>query len=219
MKKVLITIVLLAIAYFIVGFIAVKLDWLGETTYYNFSAIIGGAASVSGLLAFGSNKIEKKDIEAVGVEYFKKVIESAEELEKREDELKSKEKQLTKKEKELAELEIKRQEMEFLVRKASMNIFLKDQFERTESRIIEIIHNNRELSKLLDEREKLNSKLIELQEEIDKSENVELLSFIIKSSELKREAKRTQPRSPAQLSWRILQKSIKNSLSIYLKRE
>jgi predicted nucleic acid-binding Zn-ribbon protein len=203
MKRILVGIVLLAIAYFIFGFAAVKLKWLDDSMYYNLSAIIGGIASVSGLLAFASNKIEKKDIEAVGVEYFKKVVESAEELEVKELELANKDKQLSHKEKELKELEIKKHEMEFLVRKASMSLFLSDQFERTEDRISEIMDNNKELSRLITERQNLADKLKELQEEINKSEDVELLSSIITSSKNRHKHVRKRPSNFFEALWDV----------------
>ena len=87
MKRALLWIVVLAIAYFILGFGAVLLKWFNKDTYLTLSAIFGGIASVSGLLAFTTNKLERNDIERVGIEYFKRVVESSEDLKLKEQEL------------------------------------------------------------------------------------------------------------------------------------
>ena len=178
-KKILISIVLLAIGYFILGAITVWLSWFEKDTYLTLSAIIGSIASVSGLLAFTTNKIERDDIERVGVEYFKKVVESADELKLKEEELLTKEKALTVKEKEIKELDIKKQEMEYLVRKASMSLFLKDQLERTELRIVELVQENKEFTKLLQQRLTIVDQLKEVDGEIESSPKVELINEII----------------------------------------
>lgn len=189
MKKILIWIVLLAIAYFIFGYIAVAFNLFDKEVYLTLSAIIGSLASVSGLLAFTSNKIEKDDIEKVGIEYFKKVVESAEELKLKEEELITKEKALSAKEKEIKELDIKKKEMEYLVRKASMSLFLKDQLERTDLRIVEISEENKELNKLLSQRVTIFSQLSEVEEEIEGNSNVELINEIVTTTKLKLNSK------------------------------
>nr|WP_319397607.1 hypothetical protein [uncultured Carboxylicivirga sp.] len=179
MKRILIWIVVLAIGYFVFGYAAVLLKWIELDTYLTLSAIIGGLASVSGLLAFTSNKIERDDIEKVGIEYFKKVVESADELKIKEKELLSKEKALSAKAKEIKELDLKKQEMEYLVRKASMSLFLKDQLERSESRIIEISEENKELKKLIEQRKTIIEQLSEIDEEIENNPNVDLITEVI----------------------------------------
>lgn len=189
MKRILIWIVVLAIAYFIFGYLAVMIKWLDKDIYLTLSAIIGGVASVSGLLAFTTNRIEKDDIEKVGIEYFKKVVESAEELKKKEEELLNKEKALTAKEKEIKELDIKKNELEYLVRKASMSLFLKDQLERTDSRIVEISEENKELNRLIIQRRTIVNQLSEIEGEIEGNSNVELINDIIESTKLGLELK------------------------------
>ncbi|MBK7103796.1 MAG: hypothetical protein IPH62_00730 [Ignavibacteriae bacterium] len=179
MKRILISIVIIALGYFIFGFVAVLLKWFDKDLYLTLSAIIGGVASVSGLLAFASSRLKKEDIENVGIEYFKKVVESSEELKKKEEELQHKELELDTKEKELMELEIKKSEIELLVRKASMALFLKDQFERTQYRINEIKDENKELSKLLLQYVTYKKQLQVLDQEISVDENSEILAEII----------------------------------------
>ena len=169
---------------------------------FTSSAIIGGIASVSGLLAFTKNKIERNDIEKIGVEYFKKVVESAEDLKKKEFELLSKEKELSAKEIEIKELDIKKQEMEFLIRKASMSLFLKDQLERTELKIIEIAES-KEFSKLLKQRKELINKIKDINEEVNKNPHVDLINKVIEQTKSKMLNEKLEPVSTYEI---IIQK-------------
>lgn len=182
-KRILIWIVVLAICYFLFGYLAVQFTWFDKEIYLTLSAIIGGLASVSGLLAFTTNKIEKDDIEKVGIDYFKKVVDSAEELKKKEEELHSKEVALTAKEKEIKELEIKKKEMEYLVKKVSLSLFLKDQLERTDLRIYEISNENNELNRLLTSRKTIINQLVEIDSEIEGNPNAELINEIIEKAQ------------------------------------
>lgn len=101
MKKILVLIVILGIGYFVFGYVLVLLNWFSSDTYLTYSAIIGSVASVSGLLAFNTNKLEREDIERVGIENLKKFVESAENLKLKEEELASKEIALSIKDKEI----------------------------------------------------------------------------------------------------------------------
>ncbi len=218
MKKLLVWIVVLAIVYFVLGYIAVLLNWFDKEAYLTLSAIIGSLASVSGLLAFTTNKIEKDDIEKIGIEYFKKVVESAEELKEKEQELISKEKALTAKDKEIKELDIKKNEMEYLVRKASMSLFLKDQLERTDLRIIEISEENKELNKLLIQRITIIHKLKEVEEEIDSNSNVDLISEIVSTTKLRLSSKPTKKRPKTFLEFTLsIAEEIAKTLVIRIK--
>ena len=179
MRTATIIFVTLSILYLIGGGIAVIMSKIEAQFYYNSFAIIAGLASILGLIAFIIPKLNKKDIEEVGIEYFKNVVEASEELKKRENELNSKEQALSTKEKELKELEIKKQEMELLVKKASMNLFLKDQYERRSNRVKEILEENSELKRSVDELVKLKERLKVLEEEISSDPNVDILNEII----------------------------------------
>ncbi len=179
MRTATILFVTLSILYLIGGGVSAFIGKLDTQFYYNSFAIIAGLASILGLIAFVIPKLSKKDIEEVGIEYFKNVVEASDELKKRETELISKEKALSSKERELKELEIKKQEMELLVKKASMNLFLKDQFERKTNRVKEIIDENNELKKSVEELAKLQTRLIALDEEIASDPNVDILNEII----------------------------------------
>jgi hypothetical protein len=105
MRKVIVGLVLVSIAYFIFGFFATKIGVLPIETYLNLSAIVGSVASVSGLLSFGiAKKISAEDFENVELGYLQKVSEAAEQLKQKREEIQSKSQALSETEKELKKL-------------------------------------------------------------------------------------------------------------------
>ena len=189
MKKLIVIIVVFSILYFILGFITVLLGWFPKDTYLTFSGIVGGLASVCGLLSFGiARKISNADFEDIEATYLKKVSETADKLREKNDELIVKANQINSTEQELRQLEIKKKEMEFLVKKASMSLFLQDQLERNQNRIIELVNNSPELNKLLEEMEPLTEKLSQLGQEIKTDPNADMLNGIITVARLEKES-------------------------------
>lgn len=172
-------IIIVALAYFIIGIILVRFNLFHIEDYLTAAAIVGGIASVSGLFTFSTSKLRRSDVEEIGIEYFKDVVKSAEQLKEKENDIKHKESLLSAKEKELQNLELDRAELEFVVRKASMSIFLQDQYERLDNRIIEIMQENKELTNLLGQREHLKGQLTELGEELKSNERSQTVQEII----------------------------------------
>ena len=180
MKKIVVVVVIFSILYFAGGFIATLLGLWQKDTYLTYSAIIGSVASVCGLLSFGIvRKITNEDFENVEIGYLKKVSEAADELKQKKEEIVSKSQALSETEKEIKKLEIKKQEMEFLVKKASLSLFLQDQIERNQKSVEEKIESDPELKKLLAEIVPLKEKLTRLEQEIKSDPNVDLLEEII----------------------------------------
>lgn len=179
-KKLIVTIVILSVLYFVVGFIMMSMGLMPKDTYLTYAAIIGSIASVCGLLSFGIvKKITNEDFENVEIGYLKKVSEAADELKQKKEELVSKSQALSNAEKEIKKLEIKKQEMEFLVKKASLSLFLQDQIERNQKMVTDKIESDLELKKLLEEISPLKEKLSKLEQEIKSDPNVDLLEEII----------------------------------------
>lgn len=180
MRKLIVSIVILSVLYFIIGYIAMYLGLLSESIYYNFSAIIGSIASVCGLLTFGIvKKLNSEDFENVEMDYLKRASDAAKELNKKKEELASKAEELENSEKEIKKLEIKKQEMEFLVKKASLSLFLQDQIERNQKKVKEKIESDQDLKEILSEIGPLKDKLNKLEQEIKSDPNVDLLEEII----------------------------------------
>jgi ribosomal protein L9 len=116
-------------------------------------------------------------------------------LKLKENELISKNEALSAKEKEIKELDIKKNELEYLIKKASMSLFLKDQLERTDSRITEIANENKELYRLITQRKTILQQLKETDEEIKLNPNIDLINEILESTKigLNKETKRKKP--------------------------
>ncbi|MDA3779008.1 MAG: hypothetical protein PF487_02050 [Bacteroidales bacterium] len=188
-------VIITAIGYFIIGFAFVYWGNLKMSDYINIAAIVGGISSTAGLLSFYSSRIQKKDFENIGIEYFKDVVIAAENLEKKEKDLLEKEQQLGLKEKELQQLELKKAELELLIKKASMTIFLKEKVKNYEENILRVINNNKELTENILDREKTIQQLSELKIEIEKNNEMEkideLIQLITKNDE--KEVKNTSP--------------------------
>jgi len=180
MRKAIVGIVITSVLYFILGFLSTIFGWLQMSTYLNYGAIFGSLASICGLLSFViPNRISADDFDNVEIGYLKKVSVAADQLQEKRQEISSRTQALSETEKEIEALEIKRQEMEFLVKKASLSLFLKDRIERNNSRITEIVNSNPELRGLIEEIPSMKEKLLAVDEEIENDKNVDLLSEII----------------------------------------
>lgn len=179
MKKIYVIFIVLAIFYFVFGYIGVLLKFFNISVYQDLSAIIGGLASVFSLFTFVKSGLKKRDLELAGIEYLKEIIKKSEELKQKEKEIIEKKDYLTKKEKEIKELEIKKSEFEFLVQKSSMVLFLKDQHNRIQEQIDKII-SDKELIKLCDQLDKLELKINALNAEIKLSPNIDFLKTVMK---------------------------------------
>lgn len=172
MKKLLIGFIVLCIVFFIGGFVLTRFGYLGENFYITLASIAGGMASVVGLLSLVRPSISKSDIDALEVESLTKVTSLSKQIEM------AKQEQAQTQE-EIARLAVKKEEMQFLVRKASLSLFLQEQVVQKQSRIIEIVQQNRELDSLIKEYAQTIEKLSRLEEEIKADENVELLREIM----------------------------------------
>lgn len=89
-------------------------------------------------------------------------------------------------------MDIKKQQIEYLIRKVSLGIFLKDQLEISENRILEISEENKELKKLIAQRNNIIEQLTEIEEEIEKNPNVDLINQIIKNTKERLNQKRVK---------------------------
>jgi len=142
MRRLILSVVFACVTYFVVGFILVKLQLFPEKDFYSYAGIVGGLASVCGLLAFALPKLRTSDIQALELDSLQRAAQAAAEIEKRE-------KELTDKEREIIRLKLQKEEMEFLVRKASLQLFLESQAKRQINRANELVDQDKELAKIL----------------------------------------------------------------------
>jgi chromosome segregation ATPase len=182
MKRLLIVFVLACIVFFVGGFIFVRLRYLTASTYITIASVAGALASVTGLLSLARPSISRADVETLEVDSLRKVAELSEQIEHAKQ-------QRTETEEEIARLAEQKEEIQFLVRKASLALFLQDQMEQKHTRIAEIIQQNKELESLIQEYSQTVDKLSALNEEINADKNVDTLREIMMAAR-----KRTRPK-------------------------
>ncbi|MBL0268741.1 MAG: hypothetical protein IPP99_08780 [Chitinophagaceae bacterium] len=181
MRRLALIIITLSVLYFVGGFFAVKFKRLDKDIFNESATIIGGVASILGLLGFVLPGIKNTDLKNIELDNLKKLAETAEEIQKRELELNAKQS-------DIKSLELQKKEMEFLIRKASLSLYLKDQLESYNKRLEEIVADNNELSKVIEKISDLTNKSAELEIEISNSpladKAFELISTLKKKHDL-----------------------------------
>ncbi len=175
MRRIFAIIILLCIAYFIGGWVAVHFGVLTKDTYYSLAGIVGGLASVVGLFSFTKPALTKTDLQEIEIDSLKSIAKTSDELEELEVERE-------KTEEALGDLRLQKKEMELLVKKASLALFLKEQHSHHEEKILNEIEGNEVLEENLAEIEELKKKLDALEEEIESDPNVVLLREIMASA-------------------------------------
>jgi DNA repair exonuclease SbcCD nuclease subunit len=171
-KKISVAFILIAVLYFVIGYVLVITGQLKQDLYNQIATIVGGLASILGLLGFVLPSLKTSDIKSIEIDTLKSLAKTAEEIQKKEAELNTKQNDLTK-------LELQKQELEFLVRKASLNLFFKEQMERYYETLDNQISDNKEISRTINEIKELEYKTSELEIEIEKSPNTENILKII----------------------------------------
>jgi hypothetical protein len=161
--------------FFVIGFIGIRFGWLTTDQYVLLVGVAGSVASVVGLLSLTRPALKREDITYLELETLKQLGEKAEELKKLD---------IAKAETELkiGSLETQKRQMEFLVQKASLSLFLQEQRKLYERRIKDEVSANRVLLANLDELTSIEQKLKALEEEISKDPNIELLQRIIETA-------------------------------------
>ncbi|MCZ8216923.1 MAG: hypothetical protein O9262_11825, partial [Cyclobacteriaceae bacterium] len=155
MKKIAVGFIVLAILFFIVGYILVLSGILEQATYNEIATIVGGVGSVLGLLSLILPGLKTSDIKNIEIETLKNLTKTAEEIQKKEAELNTKQSDITK-------LELQKEQLEFLIKNASLNLFFKEQIERYYERLDKQISENKEISTTIKEIKELEYKIKEL---------------------------------------------------------
>jgi hypothetical protein len=182
MKKFARFLIISVVLYFILGYILVILNVLKQELYNQIATIVGGIASACGLFAFVIPSIKTSDFKNIEIDALKSLAKTAAEIQKKEEELKTRETDIVR-------LELQKEELEFLVKKASLNLFFKEQLERYYETLDKQISGNREINQTLNEIRELEFKVNELDIEIEANPNAEYILEIIKKA---RNHRRTQ---------------------------
>lgn len=143
--------------------------------YFAYAGIVGGLASVAGLLALTRPAITQSDFKSAEIEAMKSMAATAEQLDK----LQSTRAQTVQ---EIDELAIKKTAMELLVKKASLALFLKEQYSHHERLVLDELENNGKLQIALSNASETAEKIRALDEEISIDPNVNQLREIIRTA-------------------------------------
>lgn len=179
MRRIFAIIIFFCIIYFLGGWIAVWFELFNKDNYFAYAGIVGGLASVAGLFALTRPALSKSDVQAIELDALRSMTETAAQLQ-------ALEATRSKTQQEIGSLAIKKQEMELLVKKASMALFLKEQYGHHERRILEEVDRNAQLKEHLEKSKDVAQKLAALDEEIDANPNVTQLKEVIASASRKR---------------------------------
>ena len=175
MRRLSAILILLCITYFIGGWIAVHFGVFNKDTYFSFAGIVGGLASVVGLFAFTKPALTKNDLQEIEMDSLRSIAKTTEELS-------DLEKTREKTKEELDGLAVQKKEMELLVKKASLALFLKEQYSHLEKKVIEEISSNSQLNENIEKLKEVSNKLDALNEEIDSDPNVSQLKEILNTA-------------------------------------
>lgn len=175
MRRLFAIVILLCIVYFLGGWLAVYLQWLPREEYFAYAGIVGGLASVAGLFALTRPALSKSDVQAIELDALKSMTETAEQLQ-------ALEAARSKTKEEIGGLEIQKREMELLVKKASLALFLKEQLAHHERQLLEEVERNASLQEHLQKSQEAAEKLRALNEEVESHPNVAQLKEIIASA-------------------------------------
>lgn len=175
MRKTYAVIIIACVIYFVGGWIATRFGVVTRDDYFAYAGIVGGLASVAGLLALTRPAITQSDFKSFEIETLKSMTATAEHL----NELQSAHAQTMQ---EIDELAIKKKAMELLVKKASLALFLKERYSHHERQVLEELAKNENLRIALLNASESAEKIQALDEEIAVDPNVSQLREIIKAA-------------------------------------
>ena len=175
MKKAMTFLVLMVLIFFIGGYFLVKYGLMKESLFLLLATIVGGLTSAISLLSLVRPSISTRDIQNLELDSLKSITQMAEDIHN----VKQKA-AITKSE--LERLEAQKIEMEFLVKKASLSLFLHERSDAISKQLWEIIRHHKEIPTLLAQYSDVIDKLKALDEEIEQDKNVSLLKDVIRTA-------------------------------------
>ena len=174
------------ILYFIAAGIAVWAGWLKVEWYALAGGILGSLASTLGLISLSRPALDQADLENIQIDSLRKIAEASEEISelesKRESELNRLEEAKVLTREQMQSLEKQKKEMEILVQRASLSLFLQEQHRLYSERVSEAINKSSSLKAHLTELERIGRKLDALNQEIETDPHVDILKSIVASA-------------------------------------
>ncbi len=161
MRKFALIFFIVAILCYVLGALfAYKNWWIDWVDYQKIVAVVGGLASVVGILGLVSNPIKN-----LNSNILKELAQKTEEYEKKQEKLQSATDQI-------AKLELKKEDLEALVEKASLSLHYNAELKRMYDKLGELVEKNDDISKLMAEIKNMESDAKDLDCVIDKDENI-----------------------------------------------
>ncbi|MFI4894472.1 MAG: hypothetical protein ACIAQ0_13735 [Phycisphaerales bacterium JB058] len=172
MRKVVLLLLPICLMYFVVGGFLLWFEYINRDTYFSIGSIVGGFASVMGLLSLVRPPLTPSDMQAMNIDalqQFGRIVSDIGSLREEREKAESK----------ISELELQKKEMELLVRKASMELFLKEQYGHNKRVVLDRVKKDKQLEDALAELVSIQDKLKVLEAEIEEDKNVDLLRRVI----------------------------------------
>lgn len=164
-KFVIISFIILGVVY-IGGAVCAFLKVIDWNTYLIIAAIVGGLASILGLGAAAM----RSELREYSADALKQLAKTANEIENKRTELKDTTDQI-------ASLEYRKEELEVLVKKASLSLYYREECDRLYQKLLDLLHKDEELSEVIVSIQQMESDLVALEGEI--SENKEIKDILL----------------------------------------
>lgn len=168
-------IVCLCLLYFVGGWIGTYFEWISQEAYLGYAGIVGGLASVGGLVGLTRPAISGSDFRVIQMDTLASIANTARELQVLEE-------ARAHTAGELFNLEERKREMELLVKRASLALFLTEQYAHHQQQVMEEIEHNARLRSSLARAKEVADKLEVLNAEIETNPNVRQLQEIISAA-------------------------------------
>lgn len=175
MRRLFVVVILLCVVYFLCGWAAVQIGWVEKDDFFAYAGLVGGLASVASLVSLTRPTITPSDVQNIEASALRSIAETTSQLAQ----LRTT-RSLT--EQEIGSLELKKKEMELLVKRASLALFLKEQHAFHERAVLEELGRNTRLKTSIEEAIEASKKLTALNEEIETHPNVKELKEVIETA-------------------------------------
>lgn len=172
LRRIAILLILLTAIFFAVGWVFVSNGAIDQTTYINLAGIVGGLASVIGLIGLVRSPLTRRDFENVEWESLAKIAET-------EKQLASLDGKKAQAHSELQQLTRTREELADLVKKASALLFLREELDRSAQSIVTFLSNHPDFRDQLESHRDNTQRLNTLNEEMSVHPDVELIFEVL----------------------------------------
>lgn len=167
MRKFSIICFILAFLIYVAGAIMAWQEFLiNWDAYWKIVGIVGGSASIFGMLGIALNPLKDADIRNFRTQTLIDLAQTAKEIEDKQDALKETNEQLT-------SLQIKKEELEVLVKNASLALFYKEELERLYQRLLKLLDKNREINETIVSIRQLEADASSLNAKIEQNEDIQ----------------------------------------------